>query len=309
MRRPGSSRGRFTTNAAPRRFHRRGAAQTEGSVAGVVRQQVGIKVDLALRDRPTLLVVLDGLHAPRIRVVVVQAVSPVALILRVATHQVKPTLRLVRQLQVTFAEDRVAHRRLVQGTGIIGRAGAILGAGTVSGPGADHVDVLDRDPRVAELVLRLGVDEQRLGVAVQRDVHVALAAIRTVVRGTVFPRQRPVLERGDAEAVPAAAAAAVAGLLAIISRRILVVVPVGRMPGAPTAAGGEAEVPREVEIDDEARAAAGVHAGGGDVEDHLAIALIAREERADVIGAQPPVAGIDDLLGPVVSVWPLGRAT
>src|SRR6266550_3305564 len=199
MRRPGSSRGRFTTNAAPRRFHRRGAAPTEGSVAGVVRQQVGIKVDLALRDRPTLLVVLDGLHAPRIRVVVVQAVSPVALILR-----------------VTFAEDRVAHRRLVQGTGIIGRAGAILGAGTVSGPGADHVVVLDRGPRVAELVLRLGVDEQRLGVAVQRDVHVALAAIRTVVRGTVFPRQRPVLERGDAEAVPAAAAAAVAGLLAII---------------------------------------------------------------------------------------------
>src|SRR5439155_14034465 len=116
---------------------------------------------------------------------------------------------------------------------MVGRASAVLGAGTAAGPGADHVDVLDRDPGVAELVLRLGVDQDRFGEAIQRDVHIALAAVRAVVGGTILPRQRPVLERGDAQAVPAAAAAAVARLLAIISRRILFVVPFVRMPDAP----------------------------------------------------------------------------
>src|SRR5437879_2090304 len=78
----------------------RGAPNDGGSIPRVIRQQIGIEIDLALRDRPPLLVVLDRLHAPGIRIVVVQAVSPVALVLRVATHQVEPAPRLVREVPV-----------------------------------------------------------------------------------------------------------------------------------------------------------------------------------------------------------------
>src|SRR5436190_24105233 len=76
--RRGSSFDRFTTNAAPRRFQRRGAAPTEGSVAGVVRQQFGIEVNLALRDRPTLLVVRDVALRVGVWIVRPQTRRPVA---------------------------------------------------------------------------------------------------------------------------------------------------------------------------------------------------------------------------------------
>src|SRR5438309_5429808 len=162
-------------------FTDEGRIVTKGSVPCVVRQEIRIDVDFALWDRPTLLVGLDRLHAPGIRVVVVQAGDPVALLLRVATHLIEPAFRLVRQLQVTFGEDGIAHRHLVERPRIVGRTGAVLGTGTVAGPGTDHVDVLGRDAGVAELILRFGVDENRLGEAIQRDVHIALTAIRAVV--------------------------------------------------------------------------------------------------------------------------------
>src|SRR5207237_4920252 len=110
-----------------------------------------------------------------------------------------------------------------------------------------------------------------------------------------------------AVAVPPAPAGAVAGLPAVVPGLVLVVVPRGRVTRAPAAARGEAEVARKIEIDQPARAAARVHPGGGDVEDHLGIALVAGEYGADVIRVQAPHARIDDLLRPVGGVLPFGR--
>src|SRR5207302_1932701 len=145
-------------------------------VAGVLPQG-RIKVHLGLRNGPPHLVGLDGLHDPRIGVVVVQAVRPVGLIFRIATHQVEPALRLVRELQVTLDEYRVAQHQLVERAGVVGRTGAVLGAGAVAGPGAGHVEVGHGRGGVPERVWRLRVDQRGLGVAVERDVDVALAAV------------------------------------------------------------------------------------------------------------------------------------
>src|SRR5204862_4983277 len=69
-----------------------------GSIPRVVRQESRIDVDFALWDRPTVIVALDRLHAPGIRVVVVPAGAPVALLRRLATHLIEPALRLASSL-------------------------------------------------------------------------------------------------------------------------------------------------------------------------------------------------------------------
>ena len=85
------------------------------------------------------------------------------------------------------------------------RLGAGLRAGAFSRSGADQVQVLHGGAGIAELVLRLGVDQERLGVAVQGDVHVSQPPGRAVVALAVLVRHRPVAERVLADRQPAAA--------------------------------------------------------------------------------------------------------
>src|SRR5256886_5703008 len=293
---------------APCRGYWQGADEAEDcrrSVAGVLGQG-RVEVELGLGYGPPHLVRLDGLHDPGIGVVVLQAIRPVQLILRIATHQVEPTLRLVRELQVTLDEDRVAQRQLVGWSGIVGRTGPVLGAGAVAGPGADHVEVRHGRGGVPELVLRLRIDQQGLGVAVERDVDVALAPLRSVVRRTVLPRQRAVFERRNAVAVPTAAAGSIAGVPAVVAGGLEVVVPRRWVPCPPAPARRETEVPRKIQAYQPAVAAAGIKARRGNLEDHLGISLVTRQERGDIVSVESPDPRIDDLLGPVGSILPLG---
>ena len=240
--------------------------------------------------------------------------GPVAGLSRVAAHQVEPALRLEGEFPSTLHVDGVAHRQLIRRTGVVCRLGPVLGAGPVARARADHVQVGHRCAGIAELVLCFRIEQQRLGVAVQRRVYVTDVPVRSVVALLVLVRHRSVGERCGAQVAEAAASRDIsragrvvrAPVPPVVTRRVAIPKPRRRVDESPPAALTAVESPIARVVEQLKNCpGAGVHAGIRDDEDHLPIALVAGAERPQVVGVERPKPGVDHPLGRIGRLLPL----
>src|SRR5258706_1824113 len=180
-----------------------------------------VRVERQLRpgDRKTHTEILEIAASCRLGIVRGDARLEVAGLQRVATDLVEPALAFMRHLPVALLVDRVANRKLIHGFSygaVVLRLGERRGAAALSCASSQHVDVLYGRGLIAELVLRLGVNQHCLGVAEVGEVRVA-GTTPAQIRRPLLVQVRPLEDDAADRGAGAASAETIRHLLAIVA--------------------------------------------------------------------------------------------